>query len=134
MSETRILNGLREIAENFDLVLMDLWGCVHDGVRPYPAALDCLARLRDAGKSVAILSNAPRRASEVEAKLTDMGIDRALYTGMFTYRWIIRADCLVVATQVGQYVARPWIGLGDVVRADHQVVERLLIGPVGRRR
>lgn len=84
MSETRILNGLREIAENFDLVLMDLWGCVHDGVRPYPAALDCLARLRDAGKSVAILSNAPRRASEVEAKLTDMGIDRALYTGMFT--------------------------------------------------
>jgi HAD superfamily hydrolase (TIGR01459 family) len=82
--ETRVLNGLREIAENFDLVLMDLWGCVHDGVKPYPAALDCLARLRDAGKSVAILSNAPRRASEVEAKLTEMGIDRALYTGMFT--------------------------------------------------
>jgi HAD superfamily hydrolase (TIGR01459 family) len=84
MPETRILNGLREIAENFDLVLMDLWGCVHDGVRPYPAALDCLARLKDAGKSVAILSNAPRRAGEVEAKLTDMGIDRTLYTGMFT--------------------------------------------------
>ncbi len=82
--ETRILNGLREIAENFDLVLMDLWGCVHDGVKPYPAALDCLTRLRDAGKSVAILSNAPRRASHVEEKLTEMGIDRALYTGVFT--------------------------------------------------
>ena len=81
---TRVLTGLREIADTFDLVLMDLWGCVHDGVKPYPAALDCLARLRDAGKSVAILSNAPRRASEVEAKLTEMGIDRALYTGMFT--------------------------------------------------
>src|SRR5689334_22635913 len=82
--ETRILSGLRDIAKDFDLVLMDLWGCVHDGVRPYPAALDCLTRLRDAGKSVAILSNAPRRAAEVEAKLTEMGIDRALYTGMFT--------------------------------------------------
>ena len=81
---TRVLTGLREIADTFDLVLMDLWGCVHDGVKPYPAALDCLARLRDAGKSVAILSNAPRRASEVEAKLTEMGIDRSLYTGMFT--------------------------------------------------
>jgi HAD superfamily hydrolase (TIGR01459 family) len=81
---TRILTGLREIADTFDLVLMDLWGCVHDGVKPYSAALDCLARLRDAGKAVAILSNAPRRASEVEAKLTEMGIDRALYTGMFT--------------------------------------------------
>ena len=82
--ETRILTGLREIAETFDLALMDLWGCVHDGVKPYPAALDCLQRLKDAGKSVAILSNAPRRASEVEAKLTEMGIDRALYTALFT--------------------------------------------------
>lgn len=84
MPETRILNGLREIAENFDLVLMDLWGCVHDGLKPYPAALDCLVRLKDAGKPVAILSNAPRRAGEIEAKLTEMGIDRALYTDIFT--------------------------------------------------
>jgi HAD superfamily hydrolase (TIGR01459 family) len=81
---TRVLTGLREISDTFDLVLMDLWGCVHDGVKPYPAALDCLARLKDAGKAVAILSNAPRRASVVEAKLTEMGVDRALYTGMFT--------------------------------------------------
>jgi HAD superfamily hydrolase (TIGR01459 family) len=84
MPETRVLNGLREIAESFDLVLMDLWGCVHDGVRPYPAALDCLAKLKDAGKAVAILSNAPRRASEVIAKLSEMGVDRALYTDMYT--------------------------------------------------
>lgn len=82
--ETRVLKGLHEIAETFDLVLMDLWGCVHDGVKPYPAALDCLARLKDAGKPVAMLSNAPRRAAEVEAKLTEMGIDRALYSHMFT--------------------------------------------------
>lgn len=81
---TRILTGLREISETFDLVLMDLWGCVHDGVKPYPAALDCLARLKDAGKAVAILSNAPRRATDVEAKLSEMGIDRSLYTDLFT--------------------------------------------------
>ena len=78
--ETRVLKGLGEIGESFDLVLMDLWGCVHDGVKPYPAALDCLTRLKDAGKSVAILSNAPRRASEIGTKLTEMGIDPTLYT------------------------------------------------------
>src|SRR6185503_18924100 len=82
--ETRVLKGLGDIAEQFDLVFMDLWGCVHDGVKPYPAALDCLTRLKDAGKAVAILSNAPRRASDVEAKLTEMGVDRALYTDLFT--------------------------------------------------
>jgi HAD superfamily hydrolase (TIGR01459 family) len=82
--ETKVLKGLGEIAGSFDLVLLDLWGCVHDGVKPYPAAVDCMARLKDAGKSVAILSNAPRRASEVGAKLTEMGIDPALYTQIFT--------------------------------------------------
>src|SRR3954469_19636186 len=84
MPDVRIIKGFREIADSFDLALIDLWGCVHDGVKPYPAALDCLARLKDAGKSVAILSNAPRRASEVGAKLTEMGIDPALYTQVFT--------------------------------------------------
>src|SRR4051812_25841509 len=84
MPDVRIIKGFREIADSFDLALIDLWGCVHDGVKPYPAALDCLARMKDARKSVVILSNAPRRASEVEAKLTEMGIDRALYTDVFT--------------------------------------------------
>jgi HAD superfamily hydrolase (TIGR01459 family) len=84
MPDTRIITGLREIADGFDLVLMDLWGCVHDGIKPYPAALHCLARLKDAQKSVAILSNAPRRASDVAAKLTEMGIGPELYTQIFT--------------------------------------------------
>jgi len=83
MPDTRILSGLREIADRFDLVLMDLWGCVHDGVRPYPAALDCLHYLQHAGKRVAVLSNAPRRAQDVVAKLEEMGIPRSLYTELF---------------------------------------------------
>src|ERR1051325_4457856 len=84
MSETRILSGLREIADQFDVVLLDLWGCVHDGVKPYPAALDCLDRMKAAGKTVAILSNAPRRATEVAAELTEMGIGQEHYTDLFT--------------------------------------------------
>jgi len=83
MNSTRIISGLGEIADRFDLVLMDLWGCVHDGIKPYPPALDCLARLGAAGKTVAILSNAPRRAGEVIARLSEMGVDRALYTELF---------------------------------------------------
>jgi HAD superfamily hydrolase (TIGR01459 family) len=83
MPEPRIINGLREIADDFDAVLLDLWGCVHDGVKPYPGALDCLLRLRDAGKTVALLSNAPRRSASVIEKLDEMGVDRGLYTDLF---------------------------------------------------
>jgi HAD superfamily hydrolase (TIGR01459 family) len=81
---TRIISGLGEIADRFDLVLLDLWGCVHDGVQPYPLALDCLARLKAAKKTVALLSNAPRRSAEVIARLSEMGVDRALYTDLFS--------------------------------------------------
>jgi HAD superfamily hydrolase (TIGR01459 family) len=100
MMKTRILTGLREITDRFDLALMDLWGCMHDGVTPYPAALECLKQLQGAGKRVAILSNAPRRAAEVILRLNEMGIDRALYSDLFasgeeTWRYLkTRPDAL----------------------------------------
>jgi HAD superfamily hydrolase (TIGR01459 family) len=83
MPDSKIIAGLRDIADRFDVVLLDLWGCVHDGVKPYPRALDCLQRLKAAGKSVAIVSNAPRRAAGVIAKLAEMGVARELYRDLF---------------------------------------------------
>jgi HAD superfamily hydrolase (TIGR01459 family) len=100
MTKTRILTGLREITDRFDLALMDLWGCMHDGVTPYPAALDCLKQLQSAGKQVAILSNAPRHAASVIQQLNEMGIPRALYSDLFasgeeTWRYLkTRPDAL----------------------------------------
>src|SRR5689334_6787359 len=84
MPDTRILAGLRDIADTFDLVILDLWGCVHDGIKPYPGALDCLQRLQAAGKTIAITSNAPRRAAGVMGKLAEMGIARDLYSDLFS--------------------------------------------------
>jgi HAD superfamily hydrolase (TIGR01459 family) len=78
------LTGFAPLAARFDGLILDLWGVVHDGVRPYPGAVDCLARLRDAGKRVVMLSNAPRRAAPAQAAMRRMGIDDALYTGIMT--------------------------------------------------
>ncbi|TQV73378.1 TIGR01459 family HAD-type hydrolase [Denitrobaculum tricleocarpae] len=47
---------------------------MHDGVQAFPEALDCVARLKQAGKGIAILSNAPRRAEAVIARNADLGI------------------------------------------------------------
>ncbi len=78
------LTGFAPLAGRFDGLILDLWGVVHDGVRPYPGAVDCLARLRDAGKRVVMLSNAPRRAAPAQAAMRRMGIHDALYTGIMT--------------------------------------------------
>ncbi len=57
---------------------------MHDGVKPYPGVLDCLARLRDAGKKVVFLSNAPRRPHAIAATLGAMGIGPNLYSGIMS--------------------------------------------------
>jgi HAD superfamily hydrolase (TIGR01459 family) len=79
-----ILDGVARLAETYDGFIFDLWGVVHDGRAPYPGVADALGRLREAGKRIAFLSNAPRRASVVDALLTGMGLDRALWDATIT--------------------------------------------------
>jgi HAD superfamily hydrolase (TIGR01459 family) len=81
---TRAIRGLGDIADRYDSYILDLWGCLHDGVAIYPAALDALHRLKSAGKRVVILSNAPRRAHEVAARIAQMAIAPALYDRLYT--------------------------------------------------
>ncbi len=76
--------GVAEIADSIDCVILDLWGCMHDGVTCYPAAMDCLRELRRAGKQVAIISNAPRRTGEVAKRIAEMGITPDLYDGLYS--------------------------------------------------
>lgn len=75
----RIIGGIGEIAADYDGVILDLWGVLHDGSRPFPGAVDALERLGRAGKRRVILSNAPRRAAMVAERLTEIGIPAALY-------------------------------------------------------
>lgn len=78
------LRGLAAIADRYDGFILDLWGVIHDGVAPYPGAIDCLARLRGAGKRAVLLSNAPRRAHVAQAGLRAMGIADDLYAACMT--------------------------------------------------
>jgi len=75
----REIKGVREIAADYDGFVLDLWGVVHDGVKPYPGVLDCLAAMLDAGKRVALLSNAPRRADDIVRRITAIGVPQGLY-------------------------------------------------------
>ncbi|MBL8708404.1 MAG: TIGR01459 family HAD-type hydrolase [Rhodospirillaceae bacterium] len=81
---THMPSGLGAIVDEVDLILMDLWGCMHDGIAAYPAARDCLHRLKERNIPVALLSNAPRRTEAVRPRLREMGIGDDLYAGFYT--------------------------------------------------
>ncbi len=78
------MTGFAPLASHYDGFIVDLWGVVHDGVRPLPGVLDCLRHLQAAAKPVVFLSNAPRRAAAIAQGLAAMGIAPALYTGIMS--------------------------------------------------
>jgi HAD superfamily hydrolase (TIGR01459 family) len=77
-------SGIRELAPRYHGFIVDLWGVVHDGIKPLPGVVDGLERLIAAGKRILILSNAPRRASDVIARITEIGIRPDLYHHVMT--------------------------------------------------
>lgn len=75
----RIIETLSDISDQYDAVLCDVWGCYHNGIEPFPAATDALARYRATGGIVILLTNAPRPAASVKALLDRMGAPEDSY-------------------------------------------------------
>src|ERR1700691_2812650 len=75
----RIISGLGELAGDYDGFILDLWGVLHEGSKPFRGAVEALTRLKSLGKRTVILSNAPRRAAMVSERVAEIGIPRDLY-------------------------------------------------------
>ncbi|HYB10382.1 MAG TPA: TIGR01459 family HAD-type hydrolase [Alphaproteobacteria bacterium] len=71
--------GVASLVARYDGFILDLWGVIHDGITAYPGVTDTLRRLGERGKHVLLLSNAPRRVSEIVTAMERMGIPHDLY-------------------------------------------------------
>lgn len=69
------LSGFSSVAGEFEAVISDVWGVIHDGRAAFPAALDCLARLRARGLPVVLVSNTPRPAPPIHEQLAGLGVE-----------------------------------------------------------
>jgi HAD superfamily hydrolase (TIGR01459 family) len=84
MIEPTFCSGLADLASRYRGLIVDQWGVLHDGARPYAAALECLAQLRAAGKRIVLLSNSGKRTAINRARLAEIGIDGSLYDTIVT--------------------------------------------------
>jgi HAD superfamily hydrolase (TIGR01459 family) len=75
-------NGLAEIADRFDAMLIDQFGVLHNGKALYPGVLDALERLRDRHIPVVILTNSGKRSASNEKRLVDLGVPRDCFVGL----------------------------------------------------
>jgi HAD superfamily hydrolase (TIGR01450 family) len=82
---TEIIESLEEISARYDALLVDLWGCVHDGVRALPEAVAALRRYRQTrGGAVVLVTNSPKPRAGVERQLDRLGVPRDAWDAMAT--------------------------------------------------
>lgn len=54
-----VIDNAADLLSTYDVVFCDVWGVVHNGVRPYAAAVDALKRFRAKGGAVVLVTNSP---------------------------------------------------------------------------
>jgi len=78
------IDALSEISGRYKAILCDIWGVVHNGVRPFAPAVAALKEARQSGIAVVLITNAPRPRSAVEGQLAGLGVDRESWDRIVT--------------------------------------------------
>jgi HAD superfamily hydrolase (TIGR01459 family) len=81
------ISGLSELAGQFDGMLIDQFGVIHDGEKLYPGTLRVLRELHTQKIPVAVMTNSGKRAAANRQRLVKMGVPR---------------DCFVDAVSSGE--------------------------------
>ena len=80
----KIIKGLKEIYNKYDVFFIDLWGVIHNGIQLYPGAIEVLEELFKLKKRFVLMSNAPRPSKNVEKFLLNLKMDKILIQNVFT--------------------------------------------------
>jgi HAD superfamily hydrolase (TIGR01459 family) len=96
-----IITSLAPLAEGTSAWLVDIWGVIHNGVRPFMDACAACARYREDGGLVVLVSNSPRPHDSVMAQLDGIGVPRSTFDAIVTSGDVART---LVAGYKGQAV------------------------------
>tara|TARA_B100000989_G_scaffold208445_1_gene158041 strand:+ start:288 stop:1097 length:810 start_codon:yes stop_codon:yes gene_type:complete len=67
--------GLKSIINDFDLLFIDIWGVLHNGIKLHEESVNVLNKLEQSKKEYILLTNAPRPNNTVITFLKNMGLD-----------------------------------------------------------
>lgn len=86
------LDGLNAVAADYDVLLCDVWGVIHNGREHFAPAADALVRFRARGGRVVLISNAPRPSQAVLSQLDGLGVPRGAWDAFVTSGDATRAE------------------------------------------
>lgn len=77
-------SGLKSIINDFDLLFIDIWGVLHNGINLFNESVYALDQIEKLNKEYVLLTNAPRPNSTVIKFLKKMGLDQSKCDKVFT--------------------------------------------------
>ena len=76
--------GLRSIADDYQLFYIDLWGVVHNGLELHFEAINTIKQITKMNKDYVLLTNAPRPNTSVRKFLEKLGMEKSIRDHVFT--------------------------------------------------
>jgi len=81
---TRIISSLADISDRYDVLFVDLWGCLHNGITAFPDAVAALQGYRERGGTVVLVTNSPRPWDSVAVQIKGFGVPDDAYDAIAT--------------------------------------------------
>jgi HAD superfamily hydrolase (TIGR01459 family) len=129
-AEIPIVTSVVPLAEGTSAWLVDIWGVIHNGVKPFADACTACARYRESGGLVVLVSNSPRPHQSVLAQLDSIGVPRSTFDAIVTSGDVART---LVSGYAGQAVLHigPERDLGlftgiDIVRVEPEAADAIV--------
>ena len=99
--QPQLITGLAAIAPEYDALICDVWGVLHNGHAAFSEAAAALKKFRDHHGPVILLSNAPRPASDLVRQFAHLGVPPDCYDAIITSGGATRVD-LALRSQKGR--------------------------------
>ena len=96
-----IIEQFAPLRRAYDVLLCDVWGVVHNGLRSFPAACEALRRFRASGGTVILITNAPRPGAAVVRILERFKVPPEAYDAIVSSGDVTRA---IVESRLSQKV------------------------------
>ncbi len=94
-----LIQHFSALAPDYDLLLCDVWGVVHDGLEASPPSCDALMRMRAMGGTVVLITNSPRPSDQVGRQLARLHVPAEVYDAIVSSGDVTRS---VVEERRGQ--------------------------------
>ncbi len=84
MKTPKVIQGINNIIDNYEVFILDQWGVMHDGKQGYPYAIECIDYLKIKNKKLIIISNSSKRKKDSIKRLPSLGFNPIFFEEVLT--------------------------------------------------